>query len=315
MTTNILCEYILNSYGLSVYRVSSEDTTLVIKDGNELMPVIRKSNFDVTDYIPIEKFDVVVGNESGLERRIVCLKEYLQTISNYLPDNDNTINLYNERDSVILTSSQCCVIPVSSDKTEFAVHLNYQSYDNPVVLVIIVTKDGTSTQIIQSGKQKLFFNDKGDARWFYVECFDNYHERRGERRYKKNKSFNGVNNNEKLENMIMIFQVPLKVEERLCGTNDIYNSLSVKICGMDMGMIGIGNVDEKFIGTKGLKLERDSRFPIRCTTQYYRVTDKGSITEHDVSDISKQLEKITTNSVELVSLGTNPCSNRITKSS
>ena len=69
--------------------------------------------------------------------------------------------------------------------------------------------------------------------------------------------------------------------------------LYLKQHGMDMGILGLGSEEDDFIGTKNLELKRDTRFPIRCTFQYYRVTDENSINEHYVKDIAEQLNQAT----------------------
>ena len=176
---------LLNRYGLKAHSITWEDTartkdscwgpnisdmTLVVKDGKRLMPVIRKPNFaDVTDDVPIETFRVRVGNEKGGDTsKVLSLREYIENLALYT-DSAPDVDLYcTEMDANILTSSQCCVIPVTEGTSDFAVQLfNYQSYDNnPAVLVILAAKDGTSAQIVEKSNQKLFFNDKGIARWF-----------------------------------------------------------------------------------------------------------------------------------------------------
>lgn len=47
----------------------------------------------------------------------------------------------------------------------------------------------------------------------------------------------------------------------------------------------------KFVGTEDKVLERDERFPIRCTIQYYKVTDTTDINEHLISHIADQINK------------------------
>lgn len=314
--------------------------TLIVKDGNKLMPVIRKPNFsDVTDDVPIETFKLRVGNqEEKSESKVIGLKEYLQNLSAYT-DNKQSVDLTDERDSVVLTSSQCCVLPViKGDKTEFAVQLfNYQSYDeDPAVLVVLVTKDGVSTQILEKSNQKLFFNDNGTARWFSAERLQDMRERKTGKKQKKVKSFKEMKEDEKMENVLMMIQVPLKQkprprpkykysaalcynsasfgageceemeydeEEESCSfslfdSQPVYrsmtnNSYQVKGHGIDIGMLGLGSSDGDFIGTKNLKLERDTRFPIRCTFQYYRVTNENFVSEHDVKDIATQVSQAT----------------------
>ncbi len=62
--------------------------------------------------------------------------------------------------------------------------------------------------------------------------------------------------------------------------------------GLDNAMLRVGSESKgKFIGTRGLKLERDFRYPIRCTLQYYWITDTSELNESQVKQISSQLEK------------------------
>jgi hypothetical protein len=317
--------------------------TLLVKEGDLLMPVIRKPNFsDITDDVPIEVFNCLVGNETDGKRKRVTLKEYIQNVGTFT-DNHNDIDLFIERDSVVLTSSQCCILPVTRYKdTQFCVQLfNYQSFeDNPAVLVILVTKDGTSAQVIEKSNQKLFFNDKDDSRWFKAERLQDYREKKTGKKQDKVSSFKEMKVEEKMENCIMMIQVPLKVKPRIktksyggfneCSMYDgeemyydeeemyydeedtpmgISKGCMPMACapqsrgdGMDMGMIALGEKDGKFVGTKDLKLERDDRFPIRCTFQYYRVTDEKFVNENDIGDIAEQLSQAGKKAVESGSL-------------
>jgi Holliday junction resolvasome RuvABC ATP-dependent DNA helicase subunit len=62
-----------------------------------------------------------------------------------------------------------------------------------------------------------------------------------------------------------------------------------------------------------MKLIRDKRFPIRCTFQYYRVTDTRIVIEHDVKDIKAQLSQSTTKSIASGSLVLTKDSSRTTE--
>lgn len=321
----------------SCFGPNISDMTLVLKDGAKLLPVVRKPNFsDITHDVPIENFRLCVGNEkSDREKKLVSLKDYLSNLSEYCPDAQAGLNLYNERDSVVLVSTQCCVLPLQDGKTEFTAQLfNYQSYDdNPAVLVVVVTKNGTSAQILQTANQKLFFNDAGTARYLEIERLEDVRKRRGEEKTRVS-SFKEMKAEEKLDNTIMIIQVPLVVKPRsrsakaMClsenyddgydNENELCSGLEADVCaddecmrvesvkrksrGMDMGQLGLGLEAGPFIGTKGLKLERDTRFPIRCTFQYYRVTDQPYISEKDITDIREQLAQVATVSVASGSL-------------
>lgn len=357
---------LLHAHGLKAHSITWEDTgrskgscwgpnisdmTLITKDnGRQLMPVIRKPNFsDITNDVPIESFQVRVGNEEKGEDKIVSLKEYISNLQNYCPDMKDATNLYDSRDTVVLTSTQCCVLPVpKDDKTEFTVQLfNYQSSAlHPAVLAILVTKEGTSAQVLTEHNQKLFFNNKGRAHWFSVERLESVRKRQNVAKTRV-ESFKEMTHTEKMDNTIMMIQIPLKVKEQMRG-GDFCCSLSAgsanafsmewasanEACcmadgdssvlqrgvskkkkghGMDMGQLGLGSEEGGFVGTKGLKLERDTRFPIRCTYQYYRVTDENYITESNVKDIAEQLNQVLTVSVATGSLVVNEDTKRTTE--
>jgi hypothetical protein len=326
--------------------------TLVVKEGGKLMPVIRKPNFsDVTQDVPIDTFKLKVGN------KVVSLRDYLSHIEEHLSDNSNVTNLFLERDEVILTSSQCCVLPVKKgEKTEFALQLfNYQSYDeDPAVLVIMVSSRGTSTQVLERSNSKLFFNDKGTAKWFNIERLEDVRERKGETKTRVD-SFKEMKQEEKMDNTLMMIQIPLKQKERpkMRGMDSVMclsmgNSVAigysagamcqescavaigssagfksrrrpikkkkkVKGRGMDMGQLGLGSEAGRYTGTKDLKLVRDDRFPIRCTFQYYRVTDENFITEQNIVDIAEQLAQSAKKAVATGSLVCNDESKRATE--
>lgn len=264
---------LLHAYGLEAMNISWDDTgrnknsclgpnisdmTLAVYPGSR-MPVIRKPNFsDITHDLPIESFKLNVG-----DNRIVSLKDYLSDLSKYT-DNTKTKSVLCERDSVVLTSAQCCVLPVSKgDKTEFTVQLyNYQSYeDDPAVLVILATKDGTSAQIVNSSNTKLLFNKSGTAHWLSVERLEDSRERRGEQKTRVD-SFKEMKESEKLENTILMIQVPLVVKER---PRKMYGMFGSNGYGMNESMDGCmegscGN--ESFFGET---LEKCSYKSMNCS--------------------------------------------------
>lgn len=343
------------------------DMTLCVDD-NECgmdMPVIRAPNFsDVTHDLPIDHFKLKVGNEENGTSKVVSLDEYLKNFHLYSDVKEET-NLLDERDTEILTSAQCCMLPCEDNaRTEFAVNLyNYQTTEeNPAVLVIVSTKDGTSAQVLDANTTKLLFNDKGRARNFAIERLKDVREKRTGQKQEKVKSFKEMKTEEKAENAILIFQVPLVVPERprrmlydmygggegmclaascggidmcyeecdvLCGGMDMFGgdesdeecyeenlecvyrsipkSMNVKKSkgsGMDMGVVSLGEDKGSFKGTKGLKLVRDTKYPVRCTYQFYRVTDEDHITLENIIDIKEQLATATSDSVASGSLVT-----------
>jgi len=360
------------------------DMTLRVDDNGRgiNMPVIRSPNFsDVTHDIPMSHFNLQVGNEEYGTSKVVTLEEYLTNFQSY-SEVDGSTTLFNSRDTEVLTSAQCCMLPCEDNgKVEFAVNLyNYQTTrDNPAVLVIVSTKDGTSAQILDASATQLLFNDKGRARNFAIERLKDVREKRTGVKQEKVKTFKEMKTEEKAENAILIFQVPLVVPkpERImygnmlggamkecCMSNSygeeecdqleggidmfggggdsdeefwdeedncddeveetVFKSMSKKKCkfnaksskvqgsGMDMGVISLGEDKGEFKGTVGKKLVRDIDYPIRCTYQFYRVTDEDHITLENVTDIKEQLDTATSDSVASGSLVTGD-SDRVTE--
>src|SRR3989344_6884240 len=100
---------LLRAHGVEALKVCWEDTarkkgscwgpnisdmTLIVKDGEQLMPVIRKPNFsDVTQDVPIDTFKIKLGNDTEQKSRIVTLSEYLKNLGDYVSDNMNKLDL------------------------------------------------------------------------------------------------------------------------------------------------------------------------------------------------------------------------------
>ncbi len=280
------------------------DMTLVVRSDNKdvRMPMIRYPNYkDLTTDVPSHVFHVPVGNE----KRHEILDKIL--LSDYLGD------LFCSRDSNILTSVQCCVLPVRAGKvTEFTVQLfNYQSEDDdPAVLAVMVTRGGTSSQIITRKNQNLLFNDELVGKYLSVKSLqDTRTDSSNDVVFNKATSYTDMSSTEMEDNMILIFQVPLvtkpRAQSRGSYSLESYTVVpeSMACRGMDYGQIKVGSTIEKtdvFERTAKMVLKRDVRFPIRCTVQYYRVTDQDNVIESDVADIANQLKQYSSLTSSLV---------------
>ena len=322
LTTDKATTSLAHSYGLAVNTVSWEDTgrtkgscwgpnisdmTLYAESFN--MPVLRKPNFaDVTADRNIEDFMVAVGNESGNPLKQISFKEYLENLDKY-SKNPNIKPLLLERDSKLLVSSQACMLPLSDGEVEFCVQLyNYQSaYDSsdPAVLVVVASAQGTSAQIIY-GNTKLYMNDNGRSFNFKAKRLSDDRSERGV-------STSGpMSSDEKNRNVLFIYQIPLKQKPRPmrragAGAMMLYDSFEgcsgMEKCmaldkkvrstrGLEKAVLSKGRDMGAFTGTNGLTLERDDRFPIRCTVQYYNVTDVAIITEPQMKELSDTINTV-----------------------
>lgn len=183
------------------------DMTLNV-DGKRL-PIIRPPNFsDHTFDIPIENFKLKVGNEtsgvSGLKE--VTLEEFLKHLETYTSLKPSG-EMFQPRDKSILSSYQSCILPVEEDQTEFTVDLyNYQSKEtNPRVLVIVASDHGTSACVTDTdGVKKLYFNKEGSSCNFKAQRLSDNRRERGV------KVEGEMTKEEKAQNMLMIFQIPLE---------------------------------------------------------------------------------------------------------
>jgi len=57
-------------------------------------------------------------------------------------------------------------------------------------------------------------------------------------------------------------------------------------------VIGHGDVEGPFTEIGGLAIERDERFPIRVTVQFYKATSNGIVSELDVQEIAEQIQRV-----------------------
>jgi hypothetical protein len=298
------------------------DMTLLTKCST--CPIITNTtNYkDKTNDVAMSNFTVVVGNEKNNSRTRISLKEYLENISSYLPNCREKFSLFANRDTHVLCKSQCCVLPLNNGSVEFAVNLyNYQSQgDESAVLTVVASQHGTSSCLVSRGKSKLYFNDNGTARWFSAKRLADVRSEANNVNNKIN-SFSEMTTEEKADNILMVFQIPLVIKNNSrmfecsfecsavsSNSKSIYQERSR---GMDFAQIGTGSSDGQYPMVNRV-LVRDENFPIRCTYQYYRVTDMSELMESDVSDISKQLSQVERFSTSSGSLVTE-ISNRVTE--
>ncbi len=281
-----------------------------------LMPVIRFPNFtDRTADIPLERFFILVGNEKGKPLQRVNLREFLGNFRNYLHNPrswaGNRRSLLADRDSHVLVSAQACFLPIppQGQATFNPVLFNYQSYaKNPAVLAILVTRQGTSATVIdnqrdafeagQTWGQRLFFNKNGERASLVGQRARDFGVSSGQ----------GEMTSAQAEaagmNMVMLIQVPLKQAPRPRLPMPIFSVPESKLMegmstaarsNVEAAVISHGEVEGPFTEIDGLPIERDPRFPIRVTVQFYKATDNGVVSAADMRHISEQIAKVYSN--------------------
>ncbi len=294
----------------------SDVTIQVQHDGGlTLMPVVRFPNFsDHTADLGLDDFFLLVGNEHGAELRRVSLREYLGDFRRYLSDSGSWAgrgdSLLADRDEHVLVSAQAAFLPVPREGiAEFnPVIFNYQSYrDNPAVLTIVAGREGTSATIIDNVRdgfssgptwgQRLFFNQDGERASFTgqrLSDFSRNDEARGAGTSVTAAGEEGLN-------MVLVIQVPLlqkNVREfddfAFEGGASLPSLASVPEAASDVesAVIGHGAVEGPFTEIDDLAIERDERFPIRVTVQFYKATADGSVSSADMEDIAAEIERV-----------------------
>jgi hypothetical protein len=274
------------------------------------MPVIRFPNFeDKSADLSPDKFQLLVGNESGKDLRRVTLREFLGNIRKYLAKpgswkGDRT-SLLADRDSRVLVSAQACFLPIPEEGiAEFnPVLFNYQSYaGDPAVLTILATREGTSVTVIdnkrdafQAGEtwgQRLFFNHQGGRATLTGQRMSDFRREGG-------KTGDAPEANEQSGlNLVLLIQVPLKQKNPM--KFDLEGPCEDKALrkggggGSDVenAVIGHGKVEGPFTEIADLEIQRDARFPVRVTVQFYKATSNGIVSEKDMEEIAAQINKV-----------------------
>ncbi len=224
------------------------------------------------------------------------MRDYLKNPSKYIQSTTPIESLYVEnRDTNILTSAQFCVLPLHEGSCEFNVHLyNYQSYEEePGVLVLVVSQQGTSAQIL-SGTTPLYFNNNGKACNFIAERLEDVRNNEGNITSDNGKK-GKMSEEEQERNVLFIYQIPLIIKKTINVYPEVLYCINTtsqcedkyviyEDCnssrGMDEGILKAGDSHSEFLGVKNKSIVRDPQYPIRCTVQFYKVTDSQEVPEN-----------------------------------
>ncbi len=319
-------------HGLSVLNVTWEDTgrskgssvgpnisdmTIGVRDSNgnlHPMPVFRFDNFnDVSADLSPEDFLMPVGNAWGEdELRPVTLSEILRDTRRYLHDPRSWAGtgrgLWSSRDRDVLVSAQACFLPVpkAGEATFTPVLYNYQSSPgNPAVLTLVATRQGTSIQIIENAggymSEPLFFNADGERAPFTAARLSDVRSGRVDPGPGGAIAAGGEDG----ANVVLVIQVPLKQRQahRQMEYLGYLDAMPMEAPAAEAGesrrgsdveaaVISHGAVEGPFKEIGGLAIERDDRFPVRVTVQFYKATSNGVVTEADVADIRRQIDRV-----------------------
>lgn len=299
------------------------DVTIEVVDGERdnkrlaLMPVLRFPNFeDKTADVKLDRFFLKVGNESrqGPER-VISLKELLADPKSYLSFPTRGFikggSLLAPRDSHALVSAQAAFLPVpkGGKATFHPVIFNYQSTaKNPAVLTILVTRQGTSMTIVDNARdslgggswgQRLFFNAAGERAPLTAERLSDVQQ-------------SGVTSNGESAqslgadaNLLMLIQVPLKYRERPRRDYGMVYESAAKAAAapiqesrrrgepdMEVAVLGHGELQGPYVELDDLTIERDPRFPVRVTVQFYQATSSANVGAANMLKLAQQIGRV-----------------------
>ncbi len=305
---------------------------------SSIMPVIRPPNFvDRTGDVPADRFFVRVGNEQGQSLRSVPLTDVLKNLKGFAARPDSILgdgNVFAGRDTHFLVSAQAVFLPIpKSGKAQFnPVLFNYQSAPgSPAVLTILVTRQGTSMQVIENKAedataagwgQELYFDNKGQRAAFTAERKSDVAERIAAQGGPKNEDDRSAL--QKGADVLFLIQVPLKHAQlgRLGGAlpsggaggmapsapaaqaapspmkPSAKKSASAESAGpmdksdVEQAVLGHGPNVGPFNEGHRLRIERDPKFPIRITVQFYKATSNGAVSDIDLDSISRSIGSV-----------------------
>jgi hypothetical protein len=280
-----------------------------------LMPVLRFPDFaDRTADVRLDRIWLRVGNErSGAPERVVSLRELLADPGRWLSRADSGIirtgSLLAPRDTHALVSAQAAFLPVprGGKATFHPVIFNYQSTaGDPAVLTILVTRQGTSVTVVDNARdtvggraswgQRLFFNAGGQRAPLTAERLSDVEERGAT---SDGEAASGLGED---ANLLLLVQVPLRRREpprRALGPVPMSAPAEAKAAGalrreadMEVAVLGHGELQGPFTELAGLAVERDPRFPVRVTVQFYHATSGPRVTGAQMAGLARLVGRV-----------------------
>jgi hypothetical protein len=281
------------------------------------MPVIRYPNYaDLSADISPDRFYILVGNEKGGPLRKITLSHYLDNPRKYMTVPASwkgwKKSLLAKRDTHVLVSAQACFLPVPRKGiAEFnPVLFNYQSYEgDPAVLTILATREGTSMTVIDNKRdgfqagmtwgQRLFFNQKGQRASLTGKRLSDFIAGGNSGKKGTGSRHTATAAGESGLNLVLLIQVPLKqktpMRHKEMACDEIAESKKAAPSGksdVEAAVIGHGKVEGPFTEIAGLDIERDERYPVRVTVQFYKATGNGVVSETDIKEIKGQIQRV-----------------------
>lgn len=307
------------------------------------MPVIRYPNFsDRSCDLDPRDFTLLVGNQRGASLKRISLYDFLANPTAYLTHPESwkghRHTLLAPRDSKVLVSAQACFLPVPKQgKAEFnPVLFNYQSVSgDPAVLTVLVTREGTSATVIDNKRdafatgalwgQRLFHNHDGQRASLTGQRQSDFEAEQPSVRPGDPDNRSHWQKAEKGLNMALLVQIPLKQKRPMrvggFGGGGVEFGMSAapttKMArprsDVENAVIGHGKVEGPFTEMDNLEIERDAKFPVRVTVQFYKATSNGVVSAEDIRAIAEQINRVYSHSDYVGSLVTEGETGRVTE--
>ena len=332
-------------YKGSVYGPNISDMTIGVRDPSGAlhpMPVVRFDNYtDTTGDIDPSKFWLRVGNEDGRALKNISLSQLLKSPRAYMHNpsswSGTRTSLWAARDSQVIVSAQACFLPIPrSGQAEFTpVIYNYNSSPgNPAVLTIVATREGTSMQVVENKggylSEVLYFNEDGERAPFVAERLSDFKAHGGDAT-----TPGWAANEDSGADVVLVIQVPLKQREvanQYWGYGSDEGIADMPMAAppasasgaskafreeqrsdVEVAVVGHGDTEGYYDEFGHLAIERDTRYPVRVTVQFYKATSNGVVSEADIADIRAQIDRVYANADWVGSLVTDGYTGRVTE--
>jgi hypothetical protein len=210
---------------------------------------------------------------------------------------------------------------------------NYQSSrEDPAVLTILATREGTSVTVIDNERdafssggvwgQRLFFNQGGDRASLSATRKSEFIAARDAAQQQESPSEPSEKEADEGLNMVLLIQVPLKQKPvmRRRGDDCIVHYAMAAVpaaceeqSDVEDAVIGHGDIEGPFTEIGGLEIERDPSYPVRVTVQFYKATSNGVASDEDIKAIRQQIDAVYANAQSIGSLVTQGETGRATE--
>jgi uncharacterized membrane protein YgcG len=264
--------------------------------------------------------------------RTVPLAQVIASLSGYLSDRMSVFSERDDfsdpRDTHYLVSAQFVFVPLTeSGVATFTPHIfNYASRPGrPAVLTLVATREGTSITVVENTRdrtawgQTLYFNASGTNALYTAERRSSVVARveSGELDLAADPSLLDQN-----ADVMLIVQVPVRAVRRPppprirppAGDRSLDDLLSGSMSGgggaggsgssgssgggssarsdVEAVVVGHAEIGGRFLELQHRDIERDPRFPIRVTVQFYRATSNGIISEADITAARATIDRV-----------------------